>query len=194
MTILCIGDSFTTPDPLYTVWPSIISKRLGHPVVNHAVSGAGYIRDGSAAKPARFSRQLLYSPPANVDVVIILGSPNDRWSVNDQRDWYKATVWDTHQAVFSTYPGAHLLVITPQWSGAEPKPPEIDAMESHILEVMWGYDWKYPRINPNSNSGEWWFPPNRPELWEADKFHPSQLGHDRIADKLEPHISKLLNL
>lgn len=200
MSILIVGDSFSAPDPGFVVWHSILSQRLGgKKIYNHAQGSTGYINPGQPS-PKRFTRQLLAHSDipdvCDVELVIIFGSVNDRDFIPAQLDLYKMMVFTTHQVAKAEYPNAKQLIILPQWSGPNAKPYEIETMRAAIGNEMWGYDFQYSYVDPNPGSdyANWFFPPNRPEFWSGDQFHPNQLGHTRMADKIEPHVRNILGL
>lgn len=196
MSILIIGDSFSCLDARYTVWPTLLGQRLSKGIWNRAQPGCGYSAMGNQGdNPNRFSRQILRHPEfptSEIELAIMFGSCNDRFFTDD---FYRSMVFATHRELAREYPTAKQLIITPQWSGTSAKPDQIDWMRTVINDTMWSYDWQYPYLEPTPpNAADWWFPPNRPELWGPDQFHPNQLGHNQMADKIEPHVRKLLGL
>lgn len=197
MSILVIGDSFSALDPNYVVWPSILGQRVGKQVYNHATPGSGYFAPGVGATPNRFSRQIIkhadITNPADIELVIVFGSCNDRTAANDA---LRANVFTTHREITFNFPQAKQLIVAPQWSGPTAIPAEIGILRNIILDQMWGYDWKNALLDPNpgSDTSQWWFPPNRTDLWQADQFHPNQLGHTHIADQIEPPVRSILGL
>lgn len=199
MSILIVGDSFSSYDANYTVWGQQIASRTGISIINRAVRGAGYIRVGDNPSPQRFSRQILRHPGVDVNdvqLVIVFGSCNDRSYIADNPERYPMLVFQTLREAKKEYPNALLLVVSPQWSGPNAKPAEIETMRADISEEMWGFDWDYAYVNPNPGTdyANWWFPPTRTDLWQVDKFHPNQAGHDRMADKIEPHVRTILGI
>lgn len=199
MSIMIIGDSFSSYDDARTVWGQLIADRVGIPIINRAVRGAGYMRVGDNPSPQRFSRQILRHPGVNVndvELVIVFGSCNDRSFIANEAQLFQSLVFNTLREAQREYPQSKLMIITPQWSGPNSKPAEIETMRSIISEEMWGMDWEYAYLNPNPGTdyANWWFPPNRPDLWQADAFHPSFAGHTQMANKIEPYVRTILGI
>lgn len=190
MSVLVVSDSFASPGDGLTKWPDLLAASLGRPVVNHANPGSGYNNIG-LNWPARYSRQLIAAPrPQSVELVIFAGSVNDRWS-----DKQLLRLWATQTFLLARqlYPGAKQLVVGAQWSGPDAMPAEIPQVRDAYNDAMWAYDWDYPYIDPvPANAADWWFPPNRPDLWGPDRFHPNQAGQQRIHDKTLPHVRALM--
>jgi hypothetical protein len=189
MSILVIGDSFSAPDDRWNPWPVIIGNRLNIQVINRAIPGSGYQQRGIGPQPAKFCRQLLLQPPTGVKLVIFFGSVNDRWIGDKEhlRHW----IFVTHREAARTYPAAKQLIIGPQWAGVDPVPQNVIDARTTVLDAMWDYDWQHPMVDPIHEN---WFPQNDLSVLAADKFHPNQNGHIRMADKLEARIRALLGL
>lgn len=184
MSILTIGDSFTAQAP-WKVWPTLLGEHLGMPVENRAVPGSGFIATGIWAGRNRFSRQLLTAQTTDPKLVVFFGSVNDQAADNRE---LCTTAWATLHAAKKRYPAAKHLWIGPQWSGPDTIPSNVIAARDAVLQAVWGLDfdcWMDPL-------DQQWFPRDRPELWDTDKFHPNGLGQQRIESLIYTQAAKIV--
>lgn len=193
--ILCVGDSFTARRDDFTEWPERLQERLGaeYTIINRAVHGAGYCAEGINPNPGTFARQLSVEPRRDYALVIVTGSVNDNdWTPDGdpwtRRDTIRLAAFSTLAYSLQLFPNARHLWIGPVWSGPSPCAGRVTRVRDAWLEAAHMLPWQ--RILDPIAEG--WFPPDRPELWRADQFHPSDLGYLHMVNKIEPVARELL--
>lgn len=199
MSVLVVGDSFSSPVGPVVKWPELLAGRLDVTVINRAVSGTGYTwRGGPGQVLNRFGRQLLLpvSNPAGVELIVFQGSCNDHPS---SQEHIAASALTTYLAARHAYPNARHLIVGPQWAGPHPLNPNVQRAKEGVFDAMCGYDRDRALVDPLYGSGsgthdQWWFPPDRLDLLGPDLFHPNAAGQRHIADLMEPHMRSMLGL
>lgn len=174
-----IGDSYSSGQPGIggigpRGWPAIVATRLGGDLQNWAVGGTGYVNGaGGHTFPIRAQ---ITSPESQT--VIVFGSLNDQ-AFSPAAVGTAAAA--TYQRVRDRAPDARLLVIGPQYPNAQ-RPADLLAVRDAVRTAATnaGADFVDPLA-------EGWFD-NRPDLIGSDGWHPTDLGHIYLADRISEHL------
>lgn len=179
------GDSFTSGYAGFGVgdrnWTTLVARRLNLSVANNAVGGTGWVQcPGAMTYPG----QVAATPVPDAAVVAFFGSFNDRVTQSSSAVGVAVTV-ALRLARFSS-PDAALVVAGPQWPG--PNPPALmlahrDAVKAAALAA--GAVWADPLA-------ENWFDGTSGLITPMDSIHPTNAGHERIADMIAPHVAAAL--
>jgi lysophospholipase L1-like esterase len=192
LQITVIGDSFTSGTP-YGGW----GPKNWTNVLNHSLAGAGYdvylrrsARGGSGYRHIGISGTTYQSEASreinpDTKMVVFVGSDSDADSVGGL---YGAVV-NTIDLAKEKAPGAPILVVGPGWCRPMPPSQDILATRDAVREASAATEVRF--IDPIEDN---WFDQN-PELIAPDKVHPTDAGHQVIADRLfEPFIEALRSI
>lgn len=182
--VLVIGDSYTGGSDEGGVdaagWPALVADQLGDGVsVGVAAEGAsGYVSEGSSGHTFR---DLIEAANGNYDVVVVFGSRND----DAPPDEVQGAAEAAFAAAREKSPDAALLVIGPPW--VDPDPP------SSVLEASAAVQAAAKASNATwvDPLAEGWFD-DRPDLIGSDGVHPTDEGHQYMADLIEKRLTGLL--
>lgn len=167
--IVAFGDSLTVgvgARPLHD-YPSLISERLGKPIINAGKSG-----DTTAQALARLDEDVLALRP---DVVIVLLGGNDLLQ-NVQRD----ITFSNLRTIITKIQDTGAVVVLVGIRGGFPLDPYAESFEKlhSDLEVAF-----VPNIMADVIT--------RAELMSEDRIHPNDAGYAVFFDKLYPVIASL---
>lgn len=185
-----IGDSYTGGSPQGgngdRRWTSLVNAQLRSRGIEAAVKvgaegGAGYVAGGRRTGEV-FADKIQAAVRSGDKVVVAFGSINDAKAPGGKLA--RATC-DTLRSIEITAPAAHLLVISPPWVNSEPPPEILQARD--ILRVR-AKELGATFIDPIADG---WFV-DRPDLIGADGVHPTDEGHEYMAQKIGPVIERLL--
>ena len=220
--IYCIGDSFTFGDELPGVkqigttqtpsefaWPSILSKRLNHPVTNLGRSGCGNTRIIKRAMDCTltFTKDpiiVAWTSPLRVEFIDKEGV-FDSWPGrntsrtrpsrtpivkeltnlhNKNTEYWAYRQWLRDilllQSFFKQYDQPYLMVQSHITQGIGYNFADKDALLKSQIDQTNFLGW------PFTGMTEWAYP-----CPEGPNGHPLELGHEKIADKIYEHIRHL---
>lgn len=194
--LLMIGDSFMTPTSPQDGWKvaaQILGERLGLSYDNRAIAGAGHVATGNLGpnQRRRYTQQVTVNASPDPRIVIIFGSVNDSSANNIE---LCLTAFLTFHIAMQRYPNAKHLWIGPQWSGPNPVQASTARARDDVLQAVWGLPWQRWMDPIPIDGKDMWFPPNRPDFWTWDKFHPGPAGQVMMADRMEPQVRDLLRM
>lgn len=188
--VAVIGDSYTGGSPQGgngdRRWTSVVTAQLrerGMDVVTRvgAEGGAGYVQGGRRTGEV-FADKIAAAVRPNDNLLVFFGSRND--SRASAAQLARATC-DTLRKAEIAAPAARLLVIGPSWVNANPP--------HYILQVR-----DILRDRTDELGGQFvdpiadgWFV-DRPDLIGTDGVHPTDAGHEYMAQKIEPVIEQEL--
>lgn len=188
--VAVIGDSYTSGSPQGgngdRRWTAIVTSQLrahGIDVVARvgAEGGAGYVQGGRHTGEV-FADKIAAAVRPNDTLVVFFGSRND--SRASAAQMARATC-DTLRNAEIAAPAARLLVIGPPWVDANP-PHYIlqarDILRDRATELGAQF------VDPIADG---WFV-DRPDLIGTDGVHPTDAGHEYMAQKIEPVIEQQL--
>lgn len=144
-----------------------------------AYGGSGYINVGPFEKTymdavPRFGK---YRP----DIIVIFGSINDNGQNPRQLYDTASTVYDKARILF---PDAQLMVVGPTWHL------ESQAVRDNSDAVLSAArDARIPTFDPLP---EKWFAVDRDKI-AADGVHPTSSGHTFMAERIAPHVQRLID-
>lgn len=183
-----IGDSYTGGSPMGgkgpRSWPSLVTSQLreqGTPIDPDVAveSGAGYAALGN--QRARVFADLIPSVVRPKDkLVVFFGSRND---TNVAAPELISAVRRTFSDARAAAPGAGLFVVGPPWVDANPSPGVLQARDIVRAEAQAA---GAVFIDPIADG---WFV-GRPDLIGKDGVHPTDAGHQYIAEKLAPLLAQ----
>lgn len=196
--IAVIGDFYTTdpgsdPGPEdgggngSRAWPALAWDLLAQRGVDvdgdvAAEGGAGYGHPGNRGRV--FVDLTAQVVRRNDDLVVFFGSRNDQ-PVDPQK--FPDMAADTFQLARFTAPKAKFLVIGPPWPTASPPPQVLRIRDSLRAEATAS---GAVFVDPIA---EGWFV-DRPELIGADGLHPTDAGHEYMAERIAPLIYSQLTI
>jgi lysophospholipase L1-like esterase len=168
-------------------WPNLVKKALtrqGLPITVDigADRGSGYVETGS--RGTVFDDQVPKTVTPDDCLVVLFGSRNDQGvPIPDLTTAVQRTLADVKAAA----PTAKVLVIGPPWTDANPP--------AHLL---WVRDVLKSQAEATGATfadpiAEGWFV-DRPNLIGSDGVHPTDAGHQYMADKITPLIAQQLQL
>lgn len=186
--VAIIGDSYTRGSDMGgngdAGWPVLVEHQLRKQGMNTiptvgADRGSGYAATGN--KGTVFADQIPKAVKPNDRLVVLFGSVNDGGFADDLSVVVQRTLADVKTAA----PQARLLVIGPAWVDANP-PPQVlrsrDVVKSQAEAMGATF------VDPIA---EGWFA-DRPDLIGSDGMHPTDAGHQYLADKIAPLIAQHL--
>lgn len=187
--VAIIGDSYTRGSAMggqgARNWPTLAMAQLSSRGVeiNPAVAadfGSGYVKRG--AKGTVFADQIPKVVKPDDRLVVLFGSLNDG---SVPRPELSAPVQRTLTETQAAAPQARLLVIGPPWVGTDPP--------SKVLGVRDVVKCQAEAIGATfvDPIAERWFV-DHPELVGSDGVHPTDAGHQYLADKIAPLIAQQL--
>ncbi|CDO11389.1 SGNH/GDSL hydrolase family protein [Mycolicibacterium cosmeticum] len=189
--VAVIGDSYTGGSPQGgngdKRWTSVAGAQLqgmGLDVVMKvgAEGGSGYVAHGRRTGEV-FADKIPTTLSPGDHVVVVFGSINDSHGTPGQM---AHATCDTLRDAEVAAPAAHLLVIGPPWVRNSPPPAYIlrtrDILRTRSEELGATF------VDPIADR---WFA-DRPDLIGADGVHPTDAGHEYMAQKIAPVIAQLL--
>ena len=188
--IAVIGDSYTDGSPqggsAAKGWARLVTADLrvrGFDVVtvSHAEGGSGYLNPGTKTHSV-FEDKVGTTVRRDDRLVVFFGSRND--SGGTPADYARATC-DALRAAQLAAPSARLLVIGPPWVNGNP--PKYILRDRDILRERASDLGAYFR-DPVADR---WFA-DRPDLIGTDGVHPTDAGHQYMADRISPVMAELL--
>jgi lysophospholipase L1-like esterase len=175
-----LGDSYTSgsrqDSGVESRYPHLLGEALDVSVHSAGLGGAGYVTQGTSKKALP---SLVSKIHVDSDVVVVFGGRNDKVGYQP--------VHDAAAAMFTQirdrFPDARLVVVGPTWptSGtpdfvAESNRAIQDAAVANGATFVDAVDWL--KADPG--------------LVGDDKVHPSDAGHARLAELLEPVVQSAL--
>ncbi|MDT5016697.1 MAG: hypothetical protein QOD39_2857 [Mycobacterium sp.] len=187
--IAVIGDSYTTGGAqggqgpkAWTIraWQEIARDRMPVTADVNAEGGAGYGTRGSHGSVFEDLATAVVKP--DDALVVFFGSRNDQ---NVDPTQLSILAYGTFQLARQMAPRATFLVIGPPWPTANPPDAVLRIRDAlHYQAGLAGAVWVDP-------IAERWFV-GHPELIGADGIHPTDAGHEYMADKIAPLIESRL--
>jgi lysophospholipase L1-like esterase len=187
--VAIIGDSYTRGTEMggrgARSWPTLAMAELSRrgvdidPAVGADV-GSGYVKRGG--KGTVFADQIPKVVKPDDRLVVLFGSLNDG---SVPRRELSAPVRRTLTETQAAAPQARLLVIGPPWVAADP-PSNVLGVRDVVKCQADAFGATF--VDPIA---EGWFV-DHPELIGADGVHPTDAGHQYLADKIAPLISQQL--
>lgn len=185
-----IGDSYTggSDEGGYPPngWPDLVLRDLhaaGIPGVADVSGrgGSGYVKRGTEG--TIFGEEVGRFVKPDDRVVVFFGSMNDG---EVPRDQLTAGIHGALGTARMIAPQATLLVIGPVWPRPDPPPwvlqiRDVLAAETQANGGMF--------VDPIAERWLW----TRPDVIGVDGIHPTNAGHELMADLIGPHIAQLLN-
>lgn len=188
--VAVIGDSFTggSNEGGYGTnnWTRLVAERLRLRGIDIAVDvgaegGSGYVQ-GGAQKGRVFGDQVEEVVKPDDDLVVFFGSVNDR-KMSIGQVAYEAC--ETFRNALLAAPHARLLVIGPPWVNDEPPEglPRIRDVLRERTDTLGGQF-----LDPLEQR---WFN-DKPELIGEDGMHPTNAGHEFMAERIAPYLEEEL--
>ena len=187
--VAIIGDSYTRGSEMggkgAQGWPTLAMAELSRRGVNiepavGADFGSGYVKRG--AKGTVFADQIPMVVKRDDRLVVLFGSLNDGSVPRPElSEPVQRTLAETRVAA----PQARLLVIGPPWVGADP-PSKVLGVRDVVKCQAEAFGATF--VDPIA---EGWFV-DHPELIGSDGVHPTDAGHQYLADKIAPLIAQQL--
>lgn len=178
--VLVVGDSYTDGSGeggrgIYS-WARIMETSVPNLAVTvSAAGGSGYINPGQTG---RTFADLAASPSGGYDLVVFFGSRNDRPGAADISD----AALSAFNSALAESPDASLLVIGPPWVDGQP-PDYIQTASQEVEDAAAAVGAAF--VDPLD---EGWFV-GRPELIGADGVHPTDAGHQYMAELISPVVA-----
>jgi lysophospholipase L1-like esterase len=182
--ILVIGDSYTGGSPEggqgEAGWPALLEQRMPDIQVEVAATGdAGYVTTaGDPTLPDLVAEADL----TDVDLVVLFGSRFDAAGIADR---VGAAAGESIASVRDRAADATLVVLGPAWPDAAP-PAGVRNNRDAIRAAAEAAS--TPFVDPLR---EEWFADDR-GLIGADGVHPTDEGHARLADRIQPVVQDAL--
>ena len=187
--IAVVGDSYTTGGALggqgpkgwtTRAWQELARDRMPVTADVNAEGGAGYGTRGNHGSVFEDLTNAVVKP--DDALVVFFGSRNDQ-DVDPTQ--LSVLAYGTFQSARQLAPRATFLVIGPPWPTANPPDAVLrirDALhyQANLARAVW--------VDPIA---ERWFV-GHPELIGADGVHPTDAGHQYMADKIAPLIESQL--
>lgn len=181
-TVLIIGDSYVAGSVANDgpEWPDLLHGEYGWTIVQNAVGGVGYLRTSpDIATDGPYGTQLRSFHGVDPDVVVLEGGLNDIiFPVNEM----EAAMRELAQDVASQWPDAQLVML----SQAAPTPAMLSVDHVAAAEAVAREEGlRYIDVSR-------WFLDGEPEWIGSDGLHPSNEGHQMLAERLGPVIEQEL--
>lgn len=185
-----VGDSYTGGSDYGGYppngWSSLVLNDLqasGKPAVADisGQGGSGYVRRGQQGTV--FGEEAAKTVTGADRLVVFFGSVNDAEVPPDQ---LAAAVNDAYDVAKTNAPRAALLVIGPVWPRGDAPPPLLG-----VRDVLAAATSAHGGVFVDPIAEGWL--QGRPELIGADGIHPTNAGHQVLAQLIEPHVAQLLN-
>jgi lysophospholipase L1-like esterase len=154
-------------------WPRLVGAAVGWRTVNLAVPGTGFINPGWTSQPigSRVGEAVRHEP----DVIVIAAGHNDsRWSASATAKAADEVIDRLHAAS----PDALFVIVAPIWQDGNP-PQRCLALRDHLRRKAASIDAAF--IDPLADG---WFSGPGHRLIGPDGLHPSNAGHQFIADRV----------
>ncbi|SDG94929.1 SGNH/GDSL hydrolase family protein [Klenkia brasiliensis] len=157
-------------------WATLVARALGMDVANDAVPGSGYV----AGQVSTYPYAATTWPEPTAAVTVVFGGINDT-PMPVASVAMAATV--TYATIRRAAPGSALVVVGPQWATSTPTPAQAALTRAvRAAAAAAGAVW----VDPSG-----WLA-GRPSLLGADGLHPSDEGHQVIAERLQPIVAAAL--
>ncbi|MEF2977395.1 SGNH/GDSL hydrolase family protein [Subtercola sp. YIM 133946] len=182
--VVYLGNSFvggsTEDSGAADRFPAMVANALSTDWQTITADGSGYL--APSAGGLTFA-DLADQVPSNAALVVILGSDNDE---GYSREKIMDAALDTLQIIRLHAPAARVLVVSTPWVSADP-PDGILASRDAVRDAA-AMD-NLPYVDPIADG--WWVTGPAGQIG-GDGLHPTDLGHDLMAEHLEPVIQGLL--
>jgi lysophospholipase L1-like esterase len=176
-----IGDSYTGGSNMNsgpaTLWTTLASRKLNVQFQILAHGGSGYLARGPGSDTTTFVERAA-SVSSDAVAVVFFGSRNDP---TDSARLYEAA-FSAYRNASKAAPRAKLIVIGPPWVDEDPSPGLLenrDALKRAAGKAGAVF------VDPIADN---WFP-NGSHLIGSDNVHPTDRGHKRMAERIEPVIA-----
>lgn len=187
-SLLVVGDSYAAGEgarsPLTSfAWET--GRALRAQTTVDAVSGTGFVNPGPSDVDQRYGTRVDALPDAalQVDVVVIEGGLNDRAAPSDE---VRAAAEALLRSLTRRAPGTQIVLMgatAPQPAS----PQDSEEVNAALADAAQTVDVTF--IDPVAL--EWFTPENVAEYVAPDGLHPTQSGHDHLADLLADEIAAL---
>lgn len=183
--MLLVGDSYTEgvgAEPSSNGYAYKIAEPLGWALTRDGRHGSGYVNPTTYGAGI-FADRLLKQPADAYDLIVLQGSSNDIRYTAAELDTNLAT---TVRIVRERYPRAQLLMLGPATPYGRPDP-EFIRVNDQVKAAAAGTGAVF--VDPVA---ERWFVPGD-GTWAANPAngHPSNAGHQRIADRFVADVRAL---
>jgi acyl-CoA thioesterase-1 len=183
-TVVFMGDSYTAGSPedngYYTRFPAIIGRQLDIDTLVVAQPGAGYVSNGITGTP--FLDEVS-AVPADADVVVTYGSPNDPADPSAA-----PAVGDAASAFLTALqakaPHATLIVIGPTYL-TQPLSPGGTQIVAALQAACSASEVEFVDASA-------WLQDAPLGVIGSDGLHPTAAGHQLLASKIEPIVREAL--
>lgn len=185
-----IGDSYVAGSDQggygSTNWTKIVGSRFyaeSHPIDMNVIgrASAGYVVRGSAK--ATFAEAAATSLRSTADLVLVFGSRNDG---KQSPGIMAAAATDLYTKIHERAPNAKLIVVGPAW--VDENVPDFITDDSRAISAS-ATAAGAVFVDP---LGERWFFGEDAKLIGSDGVHPTDAGHQYLAEKMYGLISKAL--
>lgn len=185
-SVLVLGDSYTEgggAEPATKGYAYLLGKPLGWRVSVKGVAGSGYVNPGAHGNN-RYLQRLPALEGRKFDLVVVQGGSNDR---DTAYPVLRDAVAQTIEGVRATFPDAAVVILGPSTPYGKPDPTRLLA-ECVLAEYAGAQHLAF--LDP---MGESWFVPGDGK-WAAnpENAHPSNAGHQRIADRFIADVKILV--
>jgi lysophospholipase L1-like esterase len=185
-SVLVLGDSYTEgggAEPATKGYAYLLAKPLGWRVAVKGVAGSGYVNPGAHGNN-RYLQRLPALKGRKFDLVVVQGGSNDR---DVAYPVLRDAVAQTIDGVRATFPNAAVVILGPADPYGKPDPTRLLA-QCTLAESAAAQHLAF--IDP---IGESWFVPGDGKRDANPKnFHPSNAGHQQIADRFIADVRVLL--
>jgi lysophospholipase L1-like esterase len=194
-SLLLIGDSFaegTGADAPTSGFPYLLVQQMGWTVTLDAQGGTGYLNKGPTEQfPDRtgYVDRSARHDGAEVDVVMVTGGGNDLTPLrlgDITLDDFRKAVETTFDNLRRGVPDARLIVVAPFWPTSSP-PADVLDMRDVVREEATSRHLEF--IDPLA--GKWVTADNEEQVTGPDGTHPTQFGHQMLADRLAAALRDL---
>jgi lysophospholipase L1-like esterase len=164
-----------------TLWVVTAADKLGATIQNLSVSGTGYLTGDNYSVPDTFVTRAAKVDPDTVETVFF-GSRND---LGRDRSEVSDAVAAALDAAKKAAPSTSLVIVGPPWVDGDPGDSILNYRNTLRSAAA---DAGVPFYDPIAE--RWFF--DEPELIGKDTVHPTDAGHQYLAEQLIPIIE--LNL
>ncbi|MEV6841676.1 SGNH/GDSL hydrolase family protein [Streptomyces sp. NPDC051133] len=161
-------------------WPALVAARLGLTLTLDGEGGTGYTTAGPQPGRRPYTQRVNDVVAAEPDLVVIEGSANDV-----SRSQTQTAAVETLRQIRARLPHARILVIGPIYSFAQPigSTPVDEAVGAAAMKLG------LPYVSAVQRG---WFRGSAHQLIGSDGVHPTDAGHEYLAEQIRPEVSRLL--
>ena len=188
LSLLVIGDSYAAGDGARTSMTSFAwqtGRDLGARTTVDAVGGTGFVHPGSSGRDQRYATRVAALPDTvlDVDVVVVEGGLNDRGQLPEA---VRAAAETVLRSVVSRSPDAQVVLM----GATAPQP--TSAQDSVVVNIALAAAARAADVAFVDPVARGWFPADDvAEYVGPDGLHPTQAGHDHLAQLLADIIADL---